>query len=155
MVEDSTDIVGDAVAQFERDGFRDGDLVSHEWLKWALDLPEPSNLAEAKRAEFTALSRREDFKARLLEEKQVALENVYGKGYRVVPPNEQAGFAADTAAAHIDKGLRVGRRIAENTRVRELTADERRKHDDALAKMDSFRQMVKRERKSLLAPFGR
>jgi hypothetical protein len=156
VIDKTDDVVAQAINQFERDNFRDGDLVSHEWLKWALDLPEPQGTAEeARQAQITRMNRTQDFMQRLLESRQIALESVTGQGYRIVPPNEQAGYAAEVASRHIDKGLRKGRNILSNTRVTQLTAEERRRHDDAAAKMDSFRQMVKRERKSLLAPFGR
>lgn len=146
------DITGAAIEQFDRDGFKDGDLVSHEWLKWALKLPEPQTLEEAKRCQFTTLARVEDFKDRLLTERQIALQTVRGEGYRVVPPKEQASFAAETAVGYVEKGLRVGRRIIANTRMGALNTEERRQHDDTAAKMDTFRRMVRRERKALFAP---
>lgn len=145
------DLIGAAIDQFDADGFQDGDLVSHEWLKYALDLPEPTSLDDAKRCQFLALSRVEDFKERLLSERKIALQNVRGEGYRVVPPREQAALAAETVGHYLNKGLSQGRRLVSNTRVSVLTAGERRQHDDTAAKMDNFRQMVKRERKSLFA----
>lgn len=147
------DLIGAAIRQFEVDGFKDGDLVTHEWLRYALDIreDEPESLADLKRLQFLVLSRVEDFKDRLLSERQIALESVRGKGYRVVPPKEQAAFAVGTTTGLIEKAVRVGGKILRHTRVSVLTAEERRQHDNVSAKMDSFRTMVSRERKSLLA----
>lgn len=146
------DIIGAALEQFDRDAFKDGDLISHDWLKWALDIPEPETVEDARKCQFIALARVEDFKDRLLTERQIALQTVRGEGYRVVPPKEQASFAAETAVGYVEKGLRVGRRLISNTRMSLLSTEERRRHDDTAAKMDSFRQMVRRERKVLFAP---
>lgn len=137
----ANDIVARAVEQYAKDQFQDGDIISHDWLAWALDLPKPQSVQDFRRCQFVALSRIDDFRDRLLVTHKVALRNVRSEGYRVVPANEQAKYAIDVAAAHIEKGLSKGRKILKYTRMSQLSGNEKRAHNDTAAKMDSLRRM--------------
>lgn len=141
--------VDNAVAQFFEDGFKDGDLISRDWILYALDLSEVRTNEDSLRL----LDRMESFRKALLEDHQIALQNVRGKGYRVVPPAEQAEYAARTAAALIEKGLHKGSNLLDNTRMDVLSDDERRRHTDTENRMAGLRGMVNKGRRDVLAAF--
>lgn len=149
----ANDIVARAIEQFAEDNFADGDIISHDWLSWALELPQPETVADFRRCQFVALSRIDDFRDRLLVTNKIALRNVRSEGYRVVPASEQAKYAVEVAAAHIEKGLSKGRRILEHTRMSRLSYGEKRAHNDTAAKMDSLRRMNRTEVGEMIAPY--
>src|SRR5690554_5230956 len=82
--------IADAIESFFREDFQDGDLVSWDWLTYHLHIT-PKAQAENQ---FLMLERVDDFRNELLKEHLIALQNVRGKGYRIVPPAEQAEYAA-------------------------------------------------------------
>lgn len=143
----------EAVQRFHDSGFADGDLVTHEWLAWSLALPEPATVAELREQQFVVLDRVEQFKSELLTKHQVALQSVRGKGYRVVPPAEQARYAAEEASRHIEKGLRRGDQLLNHTRLDALSDDERRRHIDTESRMASLASMAKRGRRDIFKLF--
>ncbi|RUR38557.1 hypothetical protein [Vreelandella populi] len=143
----------EAVQRFHASGFTDGDLVTHEWLAWSLALPEPTTATEFREQQFVALDRVEQFKTALLTQHQIALQSVRGKGYRVVPPAEQARYAAEEASRHIEKGLRRGDQLLSNTRLDALTDDERRRHIDTESRMASLASMASRGRRDIFKLF--
>src|SRR5699024_8485954 len=56
--------VDNAVAQFFEDGFKDGDLISRDWILYALDLSEVRTNEDSLRL----LDRMESFRKALLED---------------------------------------------------------------------------------------
>lgn len=139
-------------AYFERQ-YKDGDLVSHDWLLYVLKLRQPRTREDG----LLLLDRMDAFRKALLEDHCIALENVRGKGYRVVPPAEQAEYAARTAAAHISKGLRKSGQLLEHTRVDELSERERQRHTDTEVRMAGLRSLISRGKRDvfkLFAPEG-
>jgi|SRR5690625_3672745 len=139
----------DAVKQFFDDEFNDGDMVSHDWILYALDLPQVRTREDSLRL----LNRMDSFRNALLEDHQIALASVQGKGYRVVPPDEQAEYAARTAADLIAKGLKKGSRLLEHTRVDALTDDEKRRHTDTEIRMASLKGMAMKGRRDMFKLF--
>lgn len=143
----------ETVERFHEAGFGDGDLITHEWLAWSLAIPEPSSIEELRDQQFVLLERVDAFRQTLLVNHKVALQTVRGKGYRVVPPSEQARFAAEEAARHIKKGLRRGDQLLSHTRLDELSDDERRRHLDAETRMASLSGMMRRGRRDIFKLF--
>lgn len=81
-----------AVEKFLRQGFSDGEILTHDWLFAALLLRKPDNetpYQDAKRTEILFLQRFQKFQRHLLEEHQIDLVSVTGVGYRITPPQEQ------------------------------------------------------------------
>jgi len=138
-----------AVDAFIDEGFNDGDLVSHDWLRWALSI----NDQVVKDNEFVLLERMEAIKGSLLKEHRIALQNVRGKGYRVVPPSEQARYAAEEASRHIEKGMRKADQLLKHTRVELLDSAERRQHTDAEVRMASLNGMLDKGRRDVFQAF--
>ena len=139
-----------AVDRFFAAGFEDGDLISHSWIFYALDVERPSTRADS----LLLLDRMDAFRQALLTRHHIALQNIRGRGYRVVPPAEQAEFAARTAVAYIDKGLQKGRGLLHHTRMDSLTDRERQRHTDTELRMSGLTRMVGRRTRNVFALFN-
>lgn len=140
-----------AVEQWDKARYKDGDLVSHDWMKFALLIPSPSQDLSATDVQFMVLTRVEALKQYLLNERKIAMESIRGRGYRVVPPEEQASFAVDEGLRFIRKGLGRANSILTNTRVEQLTNEEAARHTDMQIKMAGLAQMLGRQKKDILA----
>lgn len=132
---------------------QDGDLLSNDWLKWSLDMREPQTVAEARDFAFEWMAKIEEFKSFMLKVHKVKLDNVRGKGYRIVPPREQAEVAAMEAAEGIRKALRKGRQTIDNTRVDQLTTEEARRHTDVDIKMAALEGLSGKGTRDVFALF--
>lgn len=143
-----------AIGMFESDSFKDGDTVSHLWLKHALDIPEPQTLMESDSVQWMLLTRVDSFRDWLLEEKKVALQNVRGQGYRIIPPREQGYVAASGAMKAVKKEFRKADKLMANTRLAELNTEERKRHTDAHIRLAGIGDMMKKQRKDVLRLFS-
>lgn len=139
-----------ALHYFFDHGFSDGELISHEWIRFALAIT-PESLREN---DFLLLDRMETFKAALLSNHQIALQNVRGKGYRIVPPGEQARFAAEEASRFLSKGIKRADELLANTRREQLDKDEARRHTDVEVRMAGLRGMVGKGQRDVFALFA-
>lgn len=143
-----------AVAMFDKDGRKDGDILSHEWIKWALDIPAPANLEQATEQQWMLLTRLDAFRDYLLVDRKIALQNVRGEGYRIVPPSEQAQVAAEQAMKMVKKGLDAGDKLMTHTRTNELSTDEQKRHTDAHLRLCGIKDMVRRQKKDVFRLFS-
>jgi hypothetical protein len=143
-----------AINEYDRTNHRDGDLLSHDWLAYALQLEKPRHLDEVQEKQWQAMTRVDALRDYLLVERQVALQNVRGQGYRIVPPSEQARYAAEQAMAQVAKGLQKGSRILTHTRIAELSDEQRRQHTDTEVKLSGIGQMIKRQKRDVFALFS-
>ena len=139
----------ETVDRFLQSGFEDGDLVSHDWLRWALDINDQA----MRENEFLLLERMDALKTALLYEHQIALQNVRGRGYRVVPPNEQARYAAEEVSRYMSKGLRKANSLLTHTRLNQLDRDERRRHTDTEVRVAALAGMVEKGNRDVFALF--
>jgi hypothetical protein len=69
-----------ACGMYDNGNHKDGDILSHDWLRFALDIPRPKNLREAEEVQWLALARIEAFKEWVLVERKTVLKSVRGKG---------------------------------------------------------------------------
>lgn len=134
-----------SVQSFIDYGFKDGDIVSHDWFCYTLDVKETGN--------FLWLERFKSLESALLKDHKIALQNVRGVGYRIVPPNEQAFFAAEEAAKYIQKGMVKSENLLSNTRINSLTTEERRRHVNTQVRMAALSDMVKSGKRDVFALF--
>lgn len=144
-----------AVVRFLEDSFKPGDIVSHDWLKWALDLKEPRTADEFREYQWKWLSAIEQFKDELLVNHKIALRNVRGTGYQVVPPEAQAQYAVEHGMKAVRKGIGSAQRLLEHAKIDSMDSDSRRRHIDAQAKMDGLAGMVRRGKRDVFALFGK
>lgn len=148
-------IVEHALRLFFEEDFKDGDLISVEWLEWALAITKPKTVEEVQERSFQLLSRFEDFRNTLLVNHQIALQNVRGKGYRIVPPEEQAEHAARVALGYIKKGISKGSHILRHARLDAMSTAARARHTDAQIKMAALNGMMMKGRRDVFALFDR
>jgi hypothetical protein len=138
-----------AIDAFMEEGFKDGDLVSHDWLRWALAINDHA----IQENEFVLLERMESLKSSLLITHNIALQNIRGKGYRVVPPAEQARYAAEESARHIEKGMRKATQLLRHTRVEQLDHNEKKRHTDTEVRMAALNGMLDKGRRDVFKAF--
>ena len=142
-----SEIVENAVDQFLSESRVDGDVVSHEWLQTYLKIPTPETVAEAKTVQWLTLRRVDEFRDILLYKYKIALDNIHGIGYRLVPPSQQAEFAIHKAVKHIKKGIGDAIELLEHTRMDELELDQKKRHIDAQVKMIGLESLMNREQR--------
>lgn len=142
-----------AVAIFDRDNRGDGDLLSSDWIRYALDVPVPRDVESAQQNQWLLLARMDAFRNYLLIERKIALQNVWSKGYRIVPPHEQAEIAAREAMGLVRRGLSKGNKLMTHVRDDLLTDEERRRHTDAHVRLSGITDMLNRQRQNIFALF--
>lgn len=127
-----------------------GDEIAHEELQQALRLPKPTGLMkpeEYERWRLDLLSQVDALADWLLEEKNMCLQSVQGRGYRIVLPAEQTEFAMKQGRKKIRSELRkMGRRLSFVDHA-SLTQDERRANADALARLSFMEQQFSKARR--------
>lgn len=144
-----------AIKQFDVDNRSDGDMLSHDWIKWALDIPKPKTIEQATEQQFMLLSRLDAFRDYLLTVRKVALQNIRGVGYRIVPPSEQAQMAAEQAMKLVKRGLDHGDKLMTHTRTSELSTDDQRRHTDAHLRLCGIKDMVRRQKRDVFLLFNK
>lgn len=137
-----------AVKDFLLSDFKCGDIIPHAWLEShfgmaPLDDSKPMLPADWNARQFVWMGSMEAFRADLLETHQVFLSNVFGQGYRVVPPREQTSVAQDKFEREAKKSYRSAATILKCVKVSELTEPERKENIDAIAKLAMLRGMHK------------
>lgn len=142
-----------AIKLFHADHFEDGQLISHVWLEWALNLPKPATPKEMVNCQFIILDRVEQFKETLLTQHQIYIVNVRGKGYRIVPPSDQAFIAVDAAMQGVRREFSKCQKVMKNTRLRELDADQAKRHTDAQVKVSAITGMIGKAKREVFGLF--
>lgn len=74
-----------AIDQFDKGAFKDGDMLSHDWIRWALQIPAASTVSDVTEIQFMVLQRFDAFRDYMLVTRKVALQSVWSKGYWIVP----------------------------------------------------------------------
>jgi len=143
-----------AVSAYDKDDKKAGEMLSHDWIKWALLIPAIKTLKQAEEIQWLLLSRVDAFKDYLLTERKVALQTVRGTGYYIVPPNDQARFAVEEAMRLIRKGLNKGERILDNAKLEEMDIEARKRHVDTQVRMSGVRGILLKQRRSVLQLFA-
>jgi hypothetical protein len=138
---------------FDADNHKDGDILSHDWIKYALDIPTAKTVDDFERIQWILLARVDAFKDWMLVQRQIALQSVRGKGYYIVPPNEQARFAADEAMKHVKKGLQQADKVLTHARLADMDDDAKKRHTDTHIRLTGIGQLMSRQRKDVFALF--
>lgn len=142
-----------AIEQFMADKFADGQLISHDWLTWALNLPKPKTAQEMVNCQFVILDRVEQFKEALLTQHQIYIVSVRGKGYRIVPPSDQAFIAIDTAMRGVRREFSKCKEVMKHTRIAELDSDQAKRHLDAQVKVSALSGMIGKGKREVFKLF--
>jgi hypothetical protein len=124
-----------------------GDVVSHEELQEALKLPKPTGRVEVAKYErwrLDLLSQVEALAGYLLEEKNMCLRALPGRGYEIVRPEDQTGFAMKDGMKRVGSEIRkMGRRLKFIDRS-SLTSEQAKENADALSRLSFLSQEASR-----------
>lgn len=142
-----------ALELFLADKFSDGQLISHDWLTWALNLPKPKTAVEMVNCQFIILDRVEQFKEALLTQHKIYIVSVRGKGYRIVPPSDQAFIAIDTAMRGVRREFSKCKEVMKHTRIAELDSDQAKRHTDAQVKVLALSGMIGKSKREVFGLF--
>ena len=124
-----------------------GDLVTHDWLweKFQITKPKYGKQEDFDKADFEYMRCIAGLCQYLLEEHKLAIQNVRGQGYRVVPPKEQIDVARRQAKTELHKSVRRYAQHLEHIRYDELEQHQQQQRDDEAAKLSQMRQMMRRQ----------
>ncbi|AHB77599.1 MULTISPECIES: hypothetical protein [Pandoraea] len=137
-----------AVQDMLAEGFKDGDILTHEWLEShfgmsAIAADEALTQAQFQERQFAWLQNIESFRAELLEKHQIHLASVYGEGYRITPAREQTAIAQERFDREATKAYRRAAETLKHVRLDQLSESERKENSDAIAKLAMLRGMQK------------
>lgn len=131
-----------AVEQFLREGFKENDLLTYEWLheKFMLKMPTPTMLAEeAKKIQFEFMTEFKKFETHLLIQEQIALRCERSYGYRIVPSQEQTDWAWQNGVEELRKATKRMSLRVENVDILKLTDQERIDNANASARIGALK----------------
>lgn len=133
-----------AVDDFLRAGFHEGQVIPMDWFYKAFGLTKPKSgtlAIEYEQTKVQFVKNMTNLKLVLLTDHMIDLRNERAIGYRWVPAREQAAVAFVDGMTAIRKELTTTGRRIENTDVSKLTADERRQRNEAAARLASLTRM--------------
>ena len=133
-----------SVERFMALGLEPGDILTHDRLRQeVLQLPDPetANSHEAyEQRRFAIMKAWVGTQDALLKRHNVALQSVNGIGYRVVPPGEQAEWAAKIGRRKVFRTLAKTKLRIEHVDTTALTDVERRTRTDLLTRVSAMKQ---------------
>lgn len=134
--------VQDAVGQF-----RYGDLITHEWLHKHLEveIPEEGTRQEFEEAQWQLVEGVESFKQMMLEQHLMALQNVRGQGYRLVPPPEQTMVGMSQFRKDLASALGKCRDVLSYVNRDQLTDEQQRQNADAMGKLAGLKAFARKQ----------
>lgn len=129
--------------------YGNGQLISHDWLRWRfglkdLDLGDYPGTAEFINAvrdqQFSYMTLVEKLRIKLLEQLQICIRNVWGEGYEVVPSVDQTRYGYDNFIKDMSKAMKEAKRIMNN--VANVDAEQQVKDNDLRAKFAQLTHMI-------------
>lgn len=134
-----------AVELFVEAGFTYGDRIPDEWFFQAFGLSLPADDMAWREKERNDLAFLRNFTAMrdwLLPEMRMLLWSIPAGGYEVVPPREQATRTMVDFNVKLTKEFTKAATRLRHTAIEELTADEQRRHSDAVARVAQLSGML-------------
>ncbi|MCM2546221.1 hypothetical protein [Burkholderia glumae] len=135
-----------AVKDFLDANFADGDVVPREWFEEHFEMGSATTAMKIDAfhaRQFVWLENMESFRRELLEQHSIYLENVYGTGYRIVPPAEQTNATRERFEREIRKEFRRAAKGLKYVRRDLLTDEQRQENMDAMAKLSQVKTLRK------------
>jgi hypothetical protein len=127
-----------------------GDVVSHEVIREALDLPKPQGRVSVEKLEawrLNLLTQMDALSDWLLKNKLMCLRSIPGEGYLILKPAEQTRHAVKEGHKSIKASLRKMDRQLNYIDREQLTSDEARENADELARNSFLRTQFKNARR--------
>ena len=145
--------VWDELLRELHDTFRPGELIPHEWFYEKFNIEDiklaknqiydPADFAKKlQEQDFELFALTDIFRRDLLRRYNICLQNVYSKGYTIVPTTEQVHYGFDQALLGIRKSLRNAKEIM--THVDMVPAMQQAKDDDLRCRMAWIADQVKK-----------
>lgn len=140
-----------AITVLKQEDRKEGEVLTYDWLykNFSIEKPEPDKPLTRKqheKIELEFLSQFSQFRDTLLEENQIALRNIPGRGYEIMPSSAQTKWAYEEGLIEVRRGIRKAISRLANVNLGKLTADERRENADALAKTHMLETMTRPRR---------
>lgn len=135
-----------AVRLFIEAEFKYEQLIPHSWFILALNMKKPVDSAtfeDGIKFESEYRNQMEMVKKELLREHNIYIENKYGDGYYVIPPEKQTKAALDDMFTSLNKRLNKARRIIKYTNIEALNYEQKRENTDAQVKVSLLKRMLK------------
>ena len=136
----------EAVRKFRAERFAPGYIIPLEWFWDAFGEIDPDKEAsmppqEYKRRKLFFIAQLQLLQDELLEQDDIALSNVFGKGYQVVPPREQTKFAIERAKRAIGREITKASKTLEHIKMEELSTAEKEENMQARSKIAALSGM--------------
>lgn len=132
-----------------------GNLLTYQQLYTWFEVEQPGETTPypvGEKARLQFFSQMTKFQEALLRERQVALQNVVGLGYRIVYAREQSQWGYEEFIKDLKRSFRKGRERIVYTNLTELTPGERQQHADYLAKISAIGVKVLRRTRAIEPP---
>ena len=123
-----------------------GAIIESAWFDRHLGI-DKSKIVDAESAttiNLLRLSRFDEFRRELLEEHHVHIESVPGKGYAVIPPEEQTECARRALATDLHRVFRRANRVAFNIDLTQLTDAQIKDNTDLRVKIAAMKRSDRR-----------
>ncbi|MGI9506055.1 MAG: hypothetical protein ACR2RE_23695, partial [Geminicoccaceae bacterium] len=131
-----------ALAAFDEEGFTFGSEITHAWLLEALGLKEPASGAGYEAFQKFSIQKMNAvclFARELLQARNMALQNIRGRGYRVVLPPEQTSWAKEEWQDDMRRVCaKAGERLS-NIDFSQLSAVQQKENADVRAHVGTVR----------------
>ena len=145
--------VWDELLRELHDTFRPGELIPHEWFfdRFHIEdirlsknqIYDPGDFAKKLQEQsFELFALINIFRLDLLRRYNICLQNVYSKGYTIVPATEQVRYGYDQALSGIRKSLRNAKEIMTNVDM--VPAMQQAKDDDLRCRIAWIEDQVKK-----------
>ncbi len=137
--------------QFMLNGWSPGTVVTYIDMGFIVGQRRPTpdencSYAEGQKMQQAFYFAVSDMRPKLLKKYQVDLENVPGRGYRIIDPKEQVQVAADNWQNKIQKETRWAKARMTHVDQSGFTEEDRRKRTDELARLGAYQQMMRRSK---------
>jgi len=125
--------------------FKAGDVLTMNWIhkNFMIKKPTRGTFDDFQKYQFEFLAAMDGFKNELLEIHQIAIANIRGEGYRILPPKEQTGYSEQKFVDDMKKSVKKAVAILSNIKFDCLSDVERKENADARGRIAAVYTMSK------------
>jgi hypothetical protein len=124
-----------------------GDVIPKEWLiyHFGLEQPKRGTAWDFQKFQFDLLEAMEGFRETMLVEHKMAMENVRGRGYRILQPNEQTAYSMRQFKIAVAREVRKAADLLQNVAANMLTSDEQKQNIEARQKLAAVHSFTRKQ----------
>jgi hypothetical protein len=119
-------------------GFKDGELITHDWLNTQLEISKPQGAISAEEWDaygWKRMSLIEALKKQLLEKYGRVLNSETGEGYRLLPREQHVQYVVLSLDREWSRTTTRGLEILVHTETNDFTPTKRAEYSDAHARL--------------------